>query len=77
VQTLGGYYNSYSEEPKIAGGLRIAKITFGNQIRKYKYVNTFDPNNPDYIPGSMSYIGFSSSGILYKFPAVSYMNAKL
>ncbi len=76
MQTLGGYYNNYSEEPKIAGGLRIAKITLGNRIRKYKYVKTFDPNNPDYIPGSMSYIGFSSSGILYKIPAVSYMNAE-
>ncbi|HOB83683.1 MAG TPA: hypothetical protein PKX27_03905 [Bacteroidales bacterium] len=76
IQTLSSYYNSFSEEPKIAGGLRIAKITLGNQIRKYKYVNTFDPNNPDYIPGSMSYIGFSSSGILYKFPAVSYMTAE-
>ena len=74
-RTLGGYYNSYSEEPKTAGGLRIAKITLGNQVRKYKYVNTFDPIILNIIQ-IMSYIGFSSSGILYKIPAVSFMNAE-
>ncbi len=69
IQTLGGYYHSFSEEPKTAGGLRIAKITLGNQIRKYRYVNSFDPNNPDNSTAS-------SSGILYKFPAVCYMTAE-
>ncbi|MBP1665843.1 MAG: hypothetical protein H6Q23_703, partial [Bacteroidetes bacterium] len=69
VQTLGGYFNSYSEEPKTAGGLRIAKITLGNQVRKYKFVISFDPNNPDNAPGP-------SSGILYKIPAVAFMNAE-
>lgn len=76
IQTLNGAYNFFSEEPKKAGGLRIAKITLGNQVRKYKYVNVFDPDNPDYNPATMSYLGFSSSGILYKLPAVSFMNAE-
>lgn len=69
IQTLGGYYHSFSEEPKTAGGLRISKITIGNQIRKYRYVNSFDPNNPDNTTTS-------SSGILYKFPSVCYMTAE-
>jgi len=69
VQTLGGYYHSYSAEPKEAGGLRIAKITFGNQVRKYKYVNSFDPNNPDNA-------SIPSSGIIYKLPAVCCMAAE-
>ena len=72
IQTLGGKYYSFSEEPKIAGGLRIAKITQGDMVRKYKYVNSFDPNNPDYNPQTMSFIGFSSSGILYSLPGVPY-----
>jgi hypothetical protein len=67
IQTLGGYYNSFSQEYKIAGGLRIAKITLGNQVRKYKYVISFDPNNPDN-PGYT----VASSGILYKIPAVAF-----
>jgi len=76
-ETANGYYLNYSEQPQIAGGLRIASITLGNQIKKYKYVNSFDPNNPDYNPATMSFIGFSSSGILYKVPAVSYLNSEI
>jgi hypothetical protein len=64
VETLSGYYNSYFQPNKVAGGLRIARITLGNQVRKYKYVTSFDPNNPD--------LNAPSSGILYKFPAVAF-----
>ncbi len=71
VQTLGGSYYRYVDQPQKTGGLRIAKITLGNMVRKYKYVNTFDPNNPD---ATSIASGFSSSGYLYKLPAVSYNN---
>lgn len=55
-----------SNNPK-AGGLRISQISRGNQVRKYKYVTNFDPNNPD----DQSSVTLSS-GILYKLPIIAY-----
>lgn len=72
-----GYYYDYALAPQKVGGLRISKITLGNQVKKYKYVESFDPNNPDYIPDKMSPIGFSSSGTLHRMPTLSYLNKNL
>lgn len=71
-QANSGTIYEASIEPKIAGGLRIAKITLGDMVRKFKYVTSFDPDNPDYDPQTMSPIGFSSSGILYRLPGIPY-----
>src|ERR1035437_8960396 len=74
----GGYtlYLQSDAIPK-TGGLRIAKITRGNEIRKYKYVLSLDLNNPDYNPATMSPINYYSSGILYKMPALTKWNANV
>ena len=59
--------NTYG--PQNGGGLRISSITLGNQVRQYKYATSFDPNNPDNVNAT-------SSGILYKIPAVCCMSAE-
>jgi len=69
ISTLGGYYQQQMANPVAVGGLRIAMITMGDQVKKYRYVQTFDPNYPDAIS--------TSSGILYKVPAVDYMNGQI
>lgn len=73
----GEYLKSFYEEIKTAGGLRVSQITLGNYVVKYRYVIDFDPNHPDYIPGSASPLSFLSSGILYKVPATDYWNGGL
>ncbi|MGN6437288.1 MAG: DUF5977 domain-containing protein [Agriterribacter sp.] len=72
MQTMGGGYYTTLYEPITTGGARIAKITLGNMVRKYKYVNEFDPDNQDYNPPSSSPLEFTSSGILYKSPVIPY-----
>jgi len=69
IYTLAGYTQNPTSTPFAAGGLRIAMITMGNQVKKYRYVDSFDPNNPDAVT--------TSSGILYKVPAISNMNGQL
>lgn len=72
-----GYYNSASIDPIPTGGLRIAQIDLDDQVKKYKYVEYLDPDNPDYDPDHMSPINYQSSGILYKSPAISQMPQEL
>ncbi|MGN7886413.1 hypothetical protein [Dyadobacter sp. 22481] len=62
---VGRGYVNVTDGRNVAGGLRISKITLGEMVRKYKYVNAFDPNNPEN-PSAVS------SGILYKFPGIPY-----
>ena len=66
---LDGYSQNLTASPFAAGGLRIATISMGDQVKKYRYVDTFDPYNPD--------AATTSSGMLYKVPSVSYMNGQL
>jgi hypothetical protein len=72
MMTLDGYYPGFSPNDcfATAGGLRISKITRGNQVRKYKYFINFVPTNPD--DASCEKI---SSGYIYKLPAVASYSA--
>ncbi|OJV14947.1 MAG: hypothetical protein BGO21_19975 [Dyadobacter sp. 50-39] len=72
VQRPTGRQFEAVNEPRTAGGLRVSKVTLGDVVKKYRYVSSFNPNNPDYVPGSMSPIEFLSSGILYKIPGIPY-----
>lgn len=64
LQTLGGTYYKDIESVQTAGGLRIAQITLGDRVRKYRYVTSFDPDHPD--------ASSAGSGILYRLPGVPY-----
>ncbi|MBX2924079.1 MAG: hypothetical protein KF746_17905 [Chitinophagaceae bacterium] len=64
LQTLGGIYYKDVGAAQIAGGLRIAQITLGDMVRKYRYVTSFDPNAPN--------ASSAGSGILYRLPGVPY-----
>jgi cyanate lyase len=66
----GSGFMNVSGGPNFGGGLRVSKITLGDMVRKYKYVNSFDPNNPDNQ-------GAESSGILYKSPGIPYYGSSV
>jgi hypothetical protein len=71
VQTANGSSYQYVDESPKTGGLRIAQITLGNMVRKFRYAATYDPDHPDYISFAS---GYTSSGYLYKLPAVARYN---